>query len=284
MKADQKRGCLQSLGRQIVQGQEEGAGHNHEKIGGCQDSMGQQDQFFGIGNCLIGGPRAHALTDNGNHGGADGGGGDQRKLGQGVGNGVCRCGAGSETGHNTQHQQLSDLENAVFHAAWHTDGKQLFNNREVKAQGIGAQGNFQSGVAQQDQKHSRSQHPGYQGRDRHAGGAHMETIHQQGVSTDIHKVHEQGGQHGDPGISHGAEDSGAGVIDRQERIGKRHDEKVNPRAFHDVQSHVSKNQVKDPVISGQRHKGHDQGHGSRRQQKLLGGKPRLLIALRPEIL
>ena len=49
--------------------------------------------------------------------------------------------------------------------------------------------------------------------------AHVHAVNQQGVAPDIESVHQQGGEHGNPGIAHGAEKSGAGVIQRQERIG-----------------------------------------------------------------
>lgn len=100
---------------------------------------------------------------------------------------------------------------------------------------------------------------------------HVESVYQNGISTDVHQVHHQGSDHGDSGVSHGAEHGSAGIVNGQEGIGKCHEEKVNPCIFHDVRGSLSENGGQNAFVSKQSDDGNHQGHGSGSQKQLFSG-------------
>ena len=74
----------------------------------------------------------------------------------------------------------------------------------------------------------------------------MEYKDEQGVPYNIDNVHDDGRLHGYLGISHGAEQGGAGIIHGQEGVGQCGYGQVNQGIGHHIPGHAAVEQMQHP--------------------------------------
>ena len=127
------------------------------------------------------------------------------------------------------------------------------------------------GVAQQDEDEDGGHDAGDQGADTGAQRAHAEAVDKNGVDHHVHQIHDEGVEHGDLAVAHGAEEGGAGVIEGDEGVGQRGGEEVDQGAVHHVRLDVAEEEGEDVLAEDQGQRHQEDGHGEDGVEKLTGG-------------
>ena len=178
---------------------------------------------------------ADALADDGDHRHADSRAGDRLDRGEVSGDGIRRDGHRAEAGHDAGHEELADLENAVFEAVRHADLQNALDHRPVQldlVQPVVADGAVR--IAQQERNDYGARDAREERGGRRAGHAHIEHIDQKRVAAHIDGVHHKRDQHRGFGIAHRAEQRRAGVIDAEEGVGDCGKQEIDLRVRHDI--------------------------------------------------
>ena len=162
---------------------------------------------------------AHALAHHSDHRQADGRAGNVGHRTDIVADGIGRDSRRAEGGDEPRHQQLADLEHAVFQPVWHAHAQDAFEDAAVPfrvEQALQKDGVVP--VAQQQHHHQARHCAGCQrscGRARHAP---VQAIDEQRVAADVDNVHDKRCEQRNAAVAHAAEQRRPRVVQRQHRV------------------------------------------------------------------
>ena len=230
--ADQRPRQLRRLRAQPVQAQDPIQTEKEDYVEKDRGNVRGEQELFGINANLLLIPGAHALSDYSDHGQVNGASDEDAHAVQIVGHAVGRDLYRPKTGNDADHQDASQLENAVFHAARNADGENSPDDHEVKTEGLLEKTEFQRGIAQEKIKKDTANCPGNQRGDRHPGGSHMEAEDTDGIARHIDQIDENGNLECNLRISHGAEKRRTGIVYGQKRKGEGGNGQIDQRVFH----------------------------------------------------
>ena len=215
------------LFRQVVELEDQGNGQGEDQVDGDVAEECQAKQAQGVVAHLSFLPRAEAAGDDGHRRRADGSPGQDLENPDGVAHGVGCDGHRAEGGDQADHHDLSELEHGVFNAVGNADAQNTFHRSPFQPEAEGTREVEGVFLPPQKQQHHHGGHdPGEEGGDGRTLDLPAQPVNQKGVAGDVHRVHEEGDQHGGAGIRHGAENGRTAVIQGDEGDGEQGDGQV----------------------------------------------------------
>ena len=131
---------------------------------------------------------------------------------------------------------------------------------------------------------ARRRNPGHQRPQARPGRPHPKAVDHYRGPRDVDDVDHQGIEHGHLAVPHGPEQRGPGVVDSDERVRRRRQQKVNQGGIHHLPGDVAKEQPQDVPPEQQRQPHQRQRRQQRHIQQLLGRRPGVPRLLPPQIL
>ena len=138
------------------------------------------------------------------------------------------------------------------------------------------------GIAQIQQHARRADDSGNQRRNGHAFHAAVQHVNAQRVTDDVDRVDDERDDHRHSRSVHGSAQRRAGVVQRDERIGRRRDGQIGQSVVEHILLHGAEHQREQLALERQHRNHDDQRNAQRHQHQLVGRLAGLIPALRAQ--